>query len=284
MVALRQLVERGVNPQTVRGWVAARRLIRLHQGVFAVGHDSLRVEAHYLAAVLACGHGAVLSYQSAASLWGIRDPASALVDVTTPRRAGRRRTGLRIHAGEKLSMDEVTLEDGVPCTTVARTLLDLAAVLYSERAICAAIEASERRGLFDLRATSLLLARHRGRRGVAKLRRALASFEPEVLRARSETEARFFFLCLEKGLPRPLVNRKIDVGDRCIEVDFHWPAARLIVETDSPYHDTTFARLRDHERDAALGRVGWKVIRCRWHDIVSRPTALTRRIGAGLGA
>ena len=248
-------------------------MIRLYQGVFAVGHASLRSEGHYLAAVLACGPGAALSYRSAAALWGIRASFAAVIDVTAPERYGRRKHGLRVHRGDRLHADEVTEHKGVPCTTVSRTLLDLAAVL-PQRGIEAAVETAERLELFDLRTLALLLARHRGRRGTARLRRALSAFDAEVLRARTETEARFFHLCLDREIPKPRVNRLVGAGPERFEVDFHWPAARLIVETDSPYHDTTAARPRDERRDILLERAGWTVLRCRWHEIVVEPDAL----------
>jgi hypothetical protein len=277
VVSRSQLEALGAGSSTVGGWLRARRLIRMHSGVFAVGHASLTREGHFLAAVLACGPGAVLSYASAGALWEIRTSAAAMIDVTTPLRTGRGKAGLRVHRGDRVRPDEVTDVNSVPCTTVARTLLDLAVVL-SPRGVEATVEASERLGRFDLRSLTLLLARHRGRRGTAKLRRALGAFDEEVLRARSETEARFFHLCLDHGLPRPLVNRTVEAAPASLEVDFHWPDSRLIVETDSPFHDTTAAVGRDLKRDAALHREGWTVIRCRWDDIVGDPIPLLARI------
>jgi predicted transcriptional regulator of viral defense system len=282
VVALGQLVALGIPPATVRSWVATHRLIRLYRGVFAVGHRHLRAEGRYLAGVLACGPGAVLSHLTAAALWEIRRSAAALLDVTVPGRTGRKQRRLRVHDASQLPADEITEKDAVPCTTVARTLLDLAAVL-PQRGIEAAVETSERLELLDLRSVTILLARHRGRRGTARLRRALAGFDAEVLRARSETEARFFHLCVDSGIPRPLVNRLVEGGGQRYEVDFHWPAARSIVETDSPHHDTIAARRRDFVRDAALRRAGWKVIRCRWHHVVLDPAPLVETVRRSLG-
>ena len=151
VVELSQLRALGAPESTVRGWVGGGRLIRLHHGVYAVGHAALRAEGHYLAATLACGPGAALSHASAAALWGIRASAAATIDVTSPARYGRKKDGLRVHRGERVRSDELTIERGVPCTTVARTLLDLASVLRG-RGLDAAIETSERLELFDLRA------------------------------------------------------------------------------------------------------------------------------------
>jgi hypothetical protein len=262
VVELSQLCDLAIPESTVRGWVGSGRLIRLHRGVYAVGHAALRAEGHYLAATLACGPGAALSHASAAALWGIRASAAATIDVTSPARCGRKKDGLRVHRGERVRSDELTIERGVPCTTVARTILDLASILRG-RGLDAAIETSERLELFDLRAIGVLLGRHRGRRGAGRLRRAIGAFDPELIRVRSETEARFYCRCVDAGLPRPLVNRLVAAGERTYEVDLHWPEARVILEVDSPYHDTTAARLRDRERDELLRRHGWTTVRGR---------------------
>jgi very-short-patch-repair endonuclease len=283
VVALAQLVALGVAPPTVRGWVASGRLIRLYQGVFAVGHAALRREGHMVAAVLACGEGAVLSYASAGAHWGIRQSDAAAIDVTSPLRTGRTRGGLRVHRGDRLRADEATVVDAVPCTTVARTVLDLAVVLDAH-GLSRAIEAAERRELLDLRPLRVLVGRHHGRRGVRRLRRALAIFDPDFLRVHSELEARCLQLCIDRRIPKPLVNRRIDVGEETFEVDFHWPEARLIVETDGRvYHDTVAARRRDANRDRALTAAGWTVIRCGWRDVVHNPAPLIARLRTLLG-
>jgi very-short-patch-repair endonuclease len=273
VVALSQLTAVGIPAGTVRGWLAGRRLVRLYQGVFAVGHAVLRAEGHYLAGVFAGGEGAALSYRSAGALLDIRAYSGSYVDVTTPARAGRCRRGLRIHRGDRLTSDEVMVHHAIPCTTIARTLLDLAVVL-DQRGVEQAVERCELLEILDLRTMTILLSRHFGRRGTARLRRALTDFDREVVRARTETEARFYHLCADRQLERPRVNRLIHCGSESFEVDFHWPEQRLIVEADSPYHDTIAAAKRDAHRDAALRACGWEVIRVRWEDIVDNPEPL----------
>lgn len=256
--------------------------MRRHREVFAVGHDALRAEGHYLAAVLACGDDAALSHRSAGALLHVRPAASAYIEVTAPGFRGRRRDGIRVH-GCELAPDEVILRDGIRCTSVSRTILDLAAVLPT-RGIEAAVETAERLEILDLRPLSILLGRHRGKRGTAKLRKILAAFNAEVVRARSESEARLFHLCVDHGITPPLVNRMVEAGGDRFEVDCHWPQARLIVEVDSPYHDTVAGRARDARRDAALARHGWTVLRCRWADIVERPERLLNALRRALAA
>jgi very-short-patch-repair endonuclease len=278
VVALGQLTRCGVGPDTVRAWVARRRLVPMYSGVYAVGHAVLRPEGHRLAAVLACGCGAVLSHAAAAAHWGLRPSAAAVIDVTTPRRAGRKRSGIRVHCGAYLRQDEVMVENAVPCTTVARTILDLAAIV-DDRSIAGAIEAAERLELLDLRPLRVLIGRHAGRRGLARLRNALATFDADFLRVRSELEARFLQLCIDRLPVRPRVNERIEAGGETFEVDFCWPEHRLIFETDGAvFHDTTAARIRDAYRDRLLRAAGWTVIRCRWADVVVSPSALVARL------
>lgn len=160
---------------------------------------------------------------------------------------------------------------------MGRTLLDLAGVLEGRR-LATVVETSERLGRFDLREVGILLGRHRGRRGCARLRRAIEAFDPELIRTRSEPEARFYCLCVDAGLPRPLVNRRVDVGRECFEVDLLWRDQRVILEVDSPFHDTTAAKIRDRARDAALRDHGWTVLRHRPADLDQDPGAVVAEL------
>jgi very-short-patch-repair endonuclease len=99
----------------------------------------------------------------------------------------------------------------------------------------------------------------------------IEAFDPELIRARSEPEARFYCLCVDAGLPRPLVNRRVDVGQECFEVDLLWREQRVILEVDSAFHDTTAAKIRDRARDAALRDEGWTVVRHRPDDLDPGP-------------
>ena len=120
--------------------------------MYAYGHDRLTQQGYWLAAVLACGPGAALSHRSGAALWEMRRGGVGVIDVTVPSRAGRiRRKGIRIHRSGRLAAEEVTDKDGIPVTTVARTLLDLADVLDLQ-ALRRAVTEAEYRNLFDLTA------------------------------------------------------------------------------------------------------------------------------------
>lgn len=226
VVSIRQLRNRlGFSYDAVRWLVAAGRLHRLYRGVFAVGHTDLSLHGHCLAAVLACGPGALLSHYSASWLWGLASTSPVPVHVTTPRqRAGR--LPIRIHRSRTLAAADSALEENIPVTSVARTLLDQAALVDGRR-LRRLLRRAEERRIFDLAAVHDALARNRGHRGRKPLTLALEIYEPPPF-TRSEFEARFYEAVLAEGLPTPRVNFNV-AG---MEVDLFWPEHRLAVELD----------------------------------------------------
>ena len=254
VVTRAQVLEAGIGDTGIQERVRTHRLLRLYRGVFAVGHRELRREGHWLAAVLACGPRAVLSHVDAAAHWNVRPSASTLVHVTVPSRAGRvRRKSLRIHRSGRLGSDQVTVHEGIPVTTLARTLLDLADVL-SLQDLKRAVHESEYLRLFDLAALIAAVHDNPGRRG-AKLLRAAQS-PPEM--TKTELERRFLAIVARHNLPHPKVNTQI----KGYEADFAWPEAKVIVETDGfAAHGTRRAFEADRIRDRRLGRAGFRTIR-----------------------
>jgi len=226
-----------------------------------------------MAAVLASGHDAVLSHESAAALWGLRPTASARIALTTPRRLHRNPKLIRHFSA--LPRDEITAHDGIPVTTVPRTLLDLAAVLHPQ-ALARAIEQAEILRLLDTRAVEELLIRHPRRKGATRLRRLLnAAVAPP--HTRSELEERFLAFLDAAGLPPPIVNSRI----QGMEVDFAWPAHRLIVELDGyATHGTRAAFERDRLRDRRLQAEGWRVVRITWRQLHEGPSQLAAELTA----
>ena len=274
VVSLAQLRAAGLSADAAERRVRSGRLHRLHRGVYAVGDRALRVEGRRLAAVLACGPGAVLSHRSAASHWGLLDTQQVGVDVTAPRsRQGV--PGIRLHTSRSLDEKDTTKHEGIPITTVARTLLDLAATVRPDRLERALAEAMHLQ-LYDQRAIDDAIARSNGHRDTATLARATAR-EPK--RTRSEWEVRMLRLVRGAGLPEPDCNEPLHAPDHgeC-KPDFHWPAHNLIVETDGWEAHRTLAAFRsDRAKDAALTAAGHRVVRFTW-DIPD--TTILRRLRA----
>jgi predicted transcriptional regulator of viral defense system len=274
LVTLEQLHGLGLSKDRVGQRARAGRLHRVHEGVYAVGHALLTSKGRWMAAVLACGSGAVLSHQSAAVLWEMSDDESKLIDVTAPNRRGRHPSGIAAHRNGSLKLRDCATVHGIPCTTVEKTLLDLAAVAPSWRLRRALAEAEVLR-IVDLPALRALLRRSRGRRGVARLRLLLDEIHPQTKRTRSELERLFLRVCERGGLPRPEVNVPLDVGGRDLKPDFLWRDAGLIVETDGRrYHDTGSAFQLDREREQSLQLAGWRVSRCTWEQVEREPRRL----------
>lgn len=278
VVALGQLRDLGLGLNAVDKRTAAGRLHRVHQGVYAVGHRLLSANGHRMAAVLACGPDAVLSHRSAAALWGIRPDARNLIDVTAPGRRGRIPTGIDAHRHGSLRPADRTVLDGIPRTSVARTLLDLAGVV-SVRELRNAITQSEVLRLFDLDSAQELIRRSRGRRGVARLKLAISLHDPRDELARYELERRFLEICRDSGLPSPIVNGPLSIGGASIVPDFLWRDAGLIVETDGrETHGTPRAFEEDRRRDQRLKVAGWEVLRFTWRHVVDEPTSVAHTV------
>jgi predicted transcriptional regulator of viral defense system len=271
VVSRAQLCAQGLSKDAVRRRVRAGRLHRLHHGVYAVGHTVLRSEGRRLAAVLACGAGAVLSHRSAAAHWGLLPTGATRIDVTIPRTARAGDAKIRLHHSRSLIACDTTTHQGIPITSVARTLLDLAATVRPDR-LERALAQAEHLQLYDHRAIAELLARANGHRGQKALTEATA-LDPKL--TRSEWEVRLLELVRAAALPEPLVNLALAAPDHPrLEVDFCWPSHRLVVETDGwESHRTRAAFEADRRRDAALQADGWRVVRFTWRT----PDAVIRR-------
>lgn len=279
VVSLPQLKRLGLGTDAVGKRVAAGRLTRIHRGVYAVGHGRLTKRGHWMAAVLAYGPQAALSHRSAAALRGIRPDNRPTSDVTLSSPSARPRPGIGVHRSTTLEPVDVTEVDGIPCTTLARTLLDLAEVI-DRQGLERAVGQADVLRIFDLRAVEDVLSRADGRRGAGVLRDVLAQYEGPTLTDR-ELEERFFALCREAGVPSPAVNVWITLDDGiAYKADFLWRAARLIVETDGwGAHGTRQAFENDRRRDRRLSVAGWTVVRFTWRDVEREPEEVTETLG-----
>lgn len=273
VVSVGQLRRIGLDANAVARRVAAGHLYRLHEGVYAVGRPALSWRGKYLAAVLACGPGAVLSHWSAGRVLGLTERSR--LTVTIPQaRAGP--MGIEVHRSRMLTPLDVTLLDGIPVTSVARTMLDLAAVA-SRRELARLVDRAERLRVFDLTAVEEVLSRARGRRGARALRTAVAGWRPRD--TRSELEDHLADLVEASRLEPPLHNVLVEGERGRYEVDALWPAPRVIVELDGfAYHRTRRDRERDAEKDADLELAGYRVVRLTWDDVTVRRDRTTRRL------
>jgi very-short-patch-repair endonuclease len=265
-----QLIDAGLGPGCIGGRVRRRRLLPVQRGVYRVG--PLSPQVRIMAAVLTCP-GAVASHGSAGFLWDLAPhPGEAHI---TAARAGANRPGIRRHRSE-LEADEVTTLHGIPLTTPARTLLDLAGAV-GERELERALAQAERR---EAPRSELLklLDRHQGRRGVRILRKLLHGDRPAAL-TRSEAEERFLGLVTRAELERPEAN--ISIGG--FEVDFVWQRERVVVEVDGfAFHSSPASFESDRRRDAVLAAQGYLVVRVTWHQLVEEPEATVVRLAQAL--
>ncbi|MFN8112817.1 MAG: type IV toxin-antitoxin system AbiEi family antitoxin domain-containing protein [Solirubrobacterales bacterium] len=264
VISLSQLIDCGFTAAGVVTLVQARRLHRVHREVYALGPAALSALGNRMAAVLACGPRSLLAGRSAGAHLGLIANSSPVIDVMTPRQVRRR--GIRAHALPALTAADRVVRDGIPCTSVARTLLDLAAASPGE--IVAALEQAETLGGFDLVAITDVLERNVGRRGAGRLRGALEVMTIAGPRFRSEFERRFRPICRAAGLPAALINQVIQLPGGPIEVDYHWPELRLVVECDGyEFHRRRRDFREDRRRDRCLAAVGITCLRYVWEDL-----------------
>jgi very-short-patch-repair endonuclease len=252
VVSFQQLIAAGLDPSGIWRRVRAGRLHRIHRGVYAVGHKNLSHQGWWMAAVLACGDGAVLSHRSAGMHWGMLNAVNGPVDITVPTRAGRaRRKGIRVHRSTSLTPKAVTIRRGIPTTTPGRTIHDLRRVLDRDE-LQAAIAQAE----------------------IARLPIGnLPGFLHEP--TRSELERRFLRLCTRHGLPKPEVNVRIG----SYEVDFLWREEKVVVETDGwATHGTRSAFKTDRARDAELKALGHEVMRFTYRQACHDGAVVMRRL------
>ena len=279
LITLRQLCAIGFDRSAIARRVAAGRLHRVHRGVYAVGHLALTRSGHRLAAVLAVSDQALASHITAAAIWEIRTTSSPRIDVTTSGRQ-RSRGAIRVHE-RAIHADDRTIRDGIPVTSLARTLVDLGDVVPPNQVRNAFVRAEQHR-LIDMTAIDACLKRSGRTRGARHLREVLRVYDPRWEQARSTLELEFLSLATAAGIPEPEVNAWIN--DRFL-VDALWRSRRLIVEVDSRrFHDIPSARRNDARRDHTLRAIGYRVLRVTDEDLATRPEATGGRIHSELQA
>jgi very-short-patch-repair endonuclease len=260
---------------------AVRRLVRRGllypylPRVYAVGHTALGPLAAELGALLWLWHDAVISHRSAGAIWRVARAAAEVSDATVIGRDAVPVPSVATYRVPGLDVRDVRICQGLPVTAPARTLIDLAGMSPLHEVEGALAEARVQRLLTD-RALRDALERAPGRTGSATIR-ALLDDEPTL--TRSEAERRLARLIGDGGLPPPETNVRV-LG---FEVDFVWPAVKLVVEVDGhAFHAHRAAFERDRERDQALVAAGYRVIRVTWRQLEREPLAVLARIAQAL--
>jgi very-short-patch-repair endonuclease len=277
VVTRAQLVSLGFGPDAIDRRLRAGRLLRLHRSVYAVGHRNESRESVWMAAVLANGEGAVLSHRPAGAAWGICG-GHGRPEVTVPAQR-RPKPGIVLHRST-LPADERTTRNGIPITTVPRTILDLAATA-DRRQVERAINEAEIRRLWDELTLHDLLHRYPRRRGTTTVRAALLKRNEGATHTKSDLEELFIRFADRGGLPRPQTNVLVEG----IEVDCVWPEQRVVIEVDGwEVHRTRAAFERDREKSRILQAAGWRCVPVTYLQLEHTSAEVTRDVRRLLGA
>jgi predicted transcriptional regulator of viral defense system len=280
VLSLEELRRCGLSTGMVATRVRRGQLHRLHQGVYAVGHTEVPLGGRFLAAVKACGVGAVLSHFAAGALWEMVEWDERHIEVTVKDTTPRVHAGIRIHRSLFLDAMDVRRHRDVPVTSPARTALDLCSLL-PERVARRAVRQAISNQWLSVRQLLEILERQARRPGARRLRGIVAD---GAVPTRSELEDAVLDVILSAGLGWPDVNVPMTLEGRRVVPDFRWPERKLIVEADSrKWHDNKLARGEDAERQALLEAHGERVIRVTWQQAVSNPGQTKRRVRAAAG-
>jgi hypothetical protein len=273
LVTRAQLEDAGVTVAEIKGRVRTGALLPVHRGVYRVGHRAPSVEARYLAAVLACGKGALLSGRAAAHLYGLLKGPAPPPEVTS--RTERRVAGVTTHRSRQL--DRGTTWRNIPITTVARTLVDVAADLPLDALARACHEAGVKHRTSP-RHVEAVLAQRPNTPGATKLHNMLRG---DVRVTLSKLEKRFLQLLRQEGLALPQTNRP--AGGR--RVDCRWPQRNLTVELDSyQFHNSRHSWEQDRRRERAAHARGDEFRRYTYGDVFDYPADMLTELRALLPA
>lgn len=267
VVSRDQLRALGLTDTMIAWRVRTGHLHRIGRNVCAVGHRTLDVHARRIRAIRTFTTDVWLSHRSAGAAWNMAWDATRTTHVSVMHRRGlAARDGITLHRPRTLRPEDVTDHDGLPVTTPARTIFDLAAT-EPERIVERAIEDAEIDRLFGMRRiTELADRRVPGTRAVL---RVLEIVDPDQQTAmRSKLEEAFFVMSRRHAIERPRVNAH--VGEW--RVDVHWPDRRVVVELDSAgFHLNRIAFERDRRQDADLQLAGWLVLRFTYRRVAREP-------------
>jgi very-short-patch-repair endonuclease len=278
IVTRAELLGAGIHPDQIKRWRNRGLLHPLFHGVYAVGHTALVPLAREHAALLACGPKAILSHFTAAHLWGLRPSPPPTIDLTLVGGHCRPKRGVRIHLVSQLDRRDLRRREGLPLTSPARTIIELAAYVSFDELDRLVAEARANR-LVRPGELQAALDRAKYRRGVARMRAFLAD-ETEPDFTRSKGERRLLDLLRQSRLPQPRSNRRA-AG---YEVDFLWEAEKLVVEFDGyRFHGHRRAFEHDRRKDVDLASAGYQVLRFTWRQLTEEPLVVIAAIARALG-
>lgn len=272
VVSFSQLQELGFSKGYIARAEGAGRLQRVHWGVYAVGHAALSDHGRATAALLVFPGTAVLSHNSAGWLWGLLPTAPQEAEVTVAARGNKRR-GLQVHRVWALPDEERTTYEGLPVTSMARTLVDLAGT-SSPRGLSRLVDRARRRGKLDIAAIDRVLERrHRGF-VTERLQEALRLYRQPVF-DRARSELLFLDAIHDAGLPAPRIN----TWEEGCEIDAYWEAERFAVEVDGwETHGSREAFEKDRLRQEDLKLAGIDSIRIAARRIEQEPRVVAKRL------
>lgn len=277
VVTRTDLLALGFGHRSIEHRIASGRLHPISAGVYAVGRAELTSHGRWMAAVLACGgsdalaggNGAVLSYRSAAELWGLGREWERRIDVTVRRRTKIRRSGVKVRCRPSLGAHCLTKRHGIPVTTPVQTLIDLATELKPLR-LERAVNEADKLDLVDPETLRTALDGREGEPGVKNLAALLDRHTFQL--SDSDLEVLFRPLARAAAFPSPLTKHRV-LG---FEVDFFFPDDDLIVETDGlRYHRTPSQQARMAKRDQTHTAAGLRVLRFTHWQIAREPGAVT---------
>ena len=277
LLRLKQIVALGLGERAAEARVEARRLFRLHDGVFCLHPPPYSRHQRYLAAVYTCGQGTFISDLAAAWLLGATEAPPSLPIVTNRTGAGRKVEDIKVHR-RIIEPRDVFKHHGIACTRPERTVLDCAAGASIELLEELLMALDSGRPRLNRSRLETLVSQSSGRRGIRNLRELITDDPKET---DSLNERRMLRICRRLGIPGPETQYEIRTADRTFRADFCWPELRLIVEADSwRWHGGKLKSEDDTDRDQLLAIAGWLVVHFTRNQIKLAPRETGRRLVA----
>jgi very-short-patch-repair endonuclease len=284
LVTSRQIEELGVSREAKRARLRRGQWAVAERGVLRIEGAQITWESSLLTKILAVGDAAMASHRSAAALWHLDEcRRGGKPELVTPRTQNVRRADAIVHRSTDIGLVEPVMREGIPTTPIERTLLDLGAVVSRQRHLIA-IDSARRRRLTDWNRLLTALVRHarRGRNGVGALRSILEDHYGELATTDSAFERLVMIRLAEAGLPPPVLQHEVTIGDSSYRIDLAYPKERVAIELDGQVHLRKNVWEQDHRRQNVLIAAGWHLLRYTWAQFKDHPATMVREIRTAL--